>query len=313
MAIIAVAGGTGKLGRAIVEALKNTTDHSVSILTRKADDDLAKELGIPLLIADYFNVESLTHLLESNKIDTVISAVSLTTDDTSDAQLNLIEAAEHSSSTKRFVPSEFGILYTEAHGEILPLIRGKLAAAQKLRSSTSLEYTLISNGFFLDYYGMPKVKSYLQPFVFAVDVANNTAAIPGSGDVPVVFTHTFDVAKFVAALISQANWPERSIIIGDKKTLNEVVAVAEEVKGVHFNVTYDSEDMLRTFQVTELPSHPLAYAFLPKEQLQYMLAVFGRWTAAGDFDLPEEESLNRRFPEIQAQTVRMVLEHGWKA
>lgn len=109
-------------------------------------------------------------------------------------------------------------------------MKGKLAAAQKLRS-TSLEYTLVSNGFFLDYYGMPKVKSYLQPFVFAVDMANNTAAIPGSGDTPVVFTHTFDVAKFVAALVGQADWPERSIIVGDKKTWNEVVAIAEEVRG----------------------------------------------------------------------------------
>ncbi|KAL4739983.1 hypothetical protein BDV11DRAFT_169615 [Aspergillus similis] len=114
MANIAVAGGTGKLGRAIVEVLKNTTGHSVSVLTRKADDDLAEELGIPLLIADYSNVGSLTNLLESNKIDTVISAVSLIDDDTSNAQLNLIEAAERSSSTKRFIPSEFGIHYTEA-------------------------------------------------------------------------------------------------------------------------------------------------------------------------------------------------------
>jgi hypothetical protein len=35
-------------------------------------------------------------------------------DATSTAQLNLIEAAERSSSTKRFIPSEYGIRYTEA-------------------------------------------------------------------------------------------------------------------------------------------------------------------------------------------------------
>lgn len=34
MAIIAVAGGTGKLGRAIVEALK-TTNHTIYILARQ--------------------------------------------------------------------------------------------------------------------------------------------------------------------------------------------------------------------------------------------------------------------------------------
>lgn len=35
MAIVVVAGGTGKLGRAVVEALRDTTNHSVSVLTRK--------------------------------------------------------------------------------------------------------------------------------------------------------------------------------------------------------------------------------------------------------------------------------------
>jgi hypothetical protein len=109
-------------------------------------------------------------------------------------------------------------------------VKGKLAAVQKLQSTT-LEYTLVSNGFFMDYYGLPRAKSYLQPFVFALDMAHNAAAIPGSGNTPVVFTHTFDVAKFVAALISQADWPKRSVIIGDKKTWNEALSIAEETKG----------------------------------------------------------------------------------
>ncbi|PKY06268.1 NAD(P)-binding protein [Aspergillus campestris IBT 28561] len=313
MAIIAVAGGTGNVGRAIVEILRDTTNHPVYVLTRQADDDLAKELGVALLSADYSNVASLTNLLESNKIDTVISTVSIMDDTTSNAQLNLIEAAENSSSTNRFIPSEFGLRYTQEHAALFPPITGKLAAAQKLQSSPSLEYSLIATGFFLDYYGMPKVKSYLKPFVCAVDVAHNTAAIPGSGDVPVAFTHTFDVARFIAALVGAPDWPERSTIIGDKKTWNEMVAIAEEVKGVRFNVTHDSEEKLKTFQATELPSHPSMYAFMPKEQLQYILATFGRWSNAGGLDLPEDESLNRRFPEIQPRSVRDVLEEGWKA
>ncbi|OQE24241.1 hypothetical protein PENFLA_c010G03236 [Penicillium flavigenum] len=314
MAIIAVAGGTGKLGRAIVEALRDTTSHSVHILTRKTDDDQAKEIGIPLLLADYSNVESLANVLESNMIDTVVSAVSVIDDATSTAQLNLIEAAERSSSTKRFIPSEYGMRYTEAHAGPFPTIKGKLAAAVRLRSTTSLEYTLVSNGFFLDYFGMPKVKSYLNhKLVFAVDVANNVAAIPGSGDVPIVFTHTFDVAKFVASLVSVPDWPERSTVIGDKKSWNEFVAIAEEVKGVKFNITHDSEEMLGSSKITELPSHSTSYSFLPKEKLQAILSAFGRWTIAGDFDMPEEGSLNQRFPEIKPRSVRDVLEEGWKA
>jgi hypothetical protein len=64
-------------------------------------------------LADYSDVGSLTNLLERNGIDTVVSAMPLTDDDTSNSQLNLIQAADQSSSTKRFIPSEYGILYNE--------------------------------------------------------------------------------------------------------------------------------------------------------------------------------------------------------
>ncbi|KAB8207157.1 hypothetical protein BDV34DRAFT_223722 [Aspergillus parasiticus] len=215
MAILAVSGGTGKLGRAVVEAFKNKKSHSVFILARSTNDELSETLDVPIIPVDYSN-------------------------------LNLIEAAIKSKSTKRFIPSDFGIIYNEQHASVFPPIKGKLLAAEKLRSS-GLEYTLVSNGFFMDYYGLPKVKSYLQPFVFAVDMANNTAAIPGSGNVPVVFTHTFDVAQYVAALISEENWNERSIIIGDKLTWNDLVSLAEATKGTKFDVTYDGEEKLKTF------------------------------------------------------------------
>ncbi|PGH28099.1 hypothetical protein AJ80_00357 [Polytolypa hystricis UAMH7299] len=312
MAIVAVSGGSGKLGRAVVEALRDNTNHSVIILGRSANDELSKEIAVPIVTVDYSNVESLVTVLEANKIGTVISTIAITTDDANASQLNLIEAATRSSATMRFIPSEFGIIYTEAHAQVLPLVKGKLDATKKLRSS-GLEFTMVSNGFFMDYYGLPKVKSYQQPFVLAVDMAGDAAAIPGSGNTPVVFTHTFDVAKFVAALVGQEGWAERSIIIGDKKTWNEVVAIAEDVKGIKFNVTHDSEETLKTFQVTELPSHPPVYPFFPKEQLQYILATFGTWTAAGDFNLSEQDTLNNRFPEIKTVSINEVLQQGWKA
>lgn len=86
---------------------------------------------------------------------------------------------------------------------------------------------------------MPRVKTYFQnSFVLVVDMAHNAAAIPGSGDTPVVFTHTFDVARFVAALVGTAGWPERTNIIGDRKTWNEFVAIAEEVKGLFPQLIY---------------------------------------------------------------------------
>lgn len=79
---------------------------------------------------------------------------------------------------------------------------------------------------------MPKVRSYLQPTTLVLDVANDAAGIPGSGDVPVVFTHSFDVAKYTARLLSLDKWEKESYVIGDKLTWNEFRKLAEEAKGM---------------------------------------------------------------------------------
>lgn len=110
---------------------------------------------------------------------------------------------------------------------------------------TTLEYTAIINGFFMDYYIQPHIKSYLTGITLAIDIANKSAAIPGSGDAPVVFTYSFDIGKFVAALLSQSSWEKESYIIGDKVTLKEFLAIAEEARGTEFTTVYDSLDKLK--------------------------------------------------------------------
>lgn len=54
----------------------------------------------------------MTAELERHNVHTIISAIGLVSDETSQSQLNLIEAAELSSSTKRFIPSEFSFIQT---------------------------------------------------------------------------------------------------------------------------------------------------------------------------------------------------------
>ena len=60
---------------------------------------------------------------------------------------------------------------------------------------------------------------------------HHTAAIPGSGNTPVAFTHTSDIAQFVVASLDLPEWPEESWIIGDKVTWNEALRLAEAAKG----------------------------------------------------------------------------------
>lgn len=80
---------------------------------------------------------------------------------------------------------------------------------------STLEYTLFYVGYFLDFWGHPRVKTNQLPNIIAVDIEHNVAAIPGSGDVPVTFTHTRDVARFVAASLELPKWDRESYVIGD--------------------------------------------------------------------------------------------------
>ena len=125
------------------------------------------------------------------------------------------------------------------HIASFPLVAFKVAAIAELKK-TNLEYTLFSNGFFADYFGMPKVKSYLQPLVLVIDIGHKVAGIPGSGDTPVTFTTTGDVGKFVVASLGLEKWSERSSIVGDKKTFNEVLAIAEKATGMFISMSPDN-------------------------------------------------------------------------
>ena len=83
----------------------------------------------------------------------------------------------------------------------------------------------------MDYFGPPDA-SYLRLITLIVDVENAKAAIPGDGNTPVALTHSRDVAKFVAEALSLDEWPEAFFVAGEKLTMNELVSVAESVKGM---------------------------------------------------------------------------------
>jgi hypothetical protein len=194
---------------------------------------------------------------------------------------------------------------------IFPPAKNKIDTLAALEAS-SLEFTSIFNGYFIDYFAVPKVQSYLTPLVVVADLANNFAAIPGSGDVPVVFTHTWDIAKFAAAYVQKSTWEKEAYIIGGKVTWNEFIAIAEEAKGTKFTVRTDSIEKLSKGEITELPSHLAIYPFFPKAMLQGFFAAFGIFFEKGLFDLNPAHTLNEEFPEIKARTVKEIIDAAWR-
>ncbi|KAJ0329158.1 hypothetical protein COL5a_004392 [Colletotrichum fioriniae] len=96
MAIIAIAGGTGAVGKTIVEGIVAHGGHSVFVLSRT-------------------DVEGISKILQENQIDTVISAMGVVTPETNQAQINLVKASNTSSSTRRFIVSAYDMLHTREY------------------------------------------------------------------------------------------------------------------------------------------------------------------------------------------------------
>ena len=79
---------------------------------------------------------------------------------------------------------------------------------------------------------MPHCESYMLPETPFIDIAARKAAIPGSGNDLVTWTYTKDVAIYVLELVrSEDPWPTETFIVGDKVSLNEILAMAEQVRG----------------------------------------------------------------------------------
>jgi dTDP-4-dehydrorhamnose reductase len=135
MSRVAIAGGTGGLGRTITGAIIATGKHAVFVLTRGVfplplpppihtpptklipliqASTSALSTSITQLPTDYTNSTAIASILKTHNIDTIISTLHTNTEAQSQAQLVLIEAAVLSETVVRFAPSEYGIDFLEA-------------------------------------------------------------------------------------------------------------------------------------------------------------------------------------------------------
>ncbi|OPB42119.1 hypothetical protein A0O28_0032360 [Trichoderma guizhouense] len=288
---IAIAGGTGNVGRTISDALVATAKYKVILLARGASKDLSPNAP-PLINVDYGDIDAVANILEEHNVHTVISAIKVIAPEAGVSEVNLIKAAAKSSATKRLRLLQHQV---------------RLASIEQLRES-NLEWTRFYNGYFLDYYGMPYIDSHISELIsFIFDIPNKAAVIPGTGNDLVSFTYTRDVANFVVKALDLTKWEEEMFCYGDKVTLNQFLGLVEEATGSKFNVTYDSLEKLEKGEASELPANAAEYKHLPKHILQMYFSKFGQYIIAGLFDTPAEKSLNKVFPEVKTTTVEEVV------
>lgn len=250
----------------------------------------------------------MTSFLETQNIDTVVSAITMISESGSAAQLNLIAAAEKSAVTKRFIPSEFGGKVDEEVAKLDPYANFWIENAKAL-AKTKLQYTRIAVGFFMDYWGMPHIDTVMAPFKWAMDVEHGVAAIPGTGNEKLSMTYTRDLAKFIVRLLDEDEWPEQCAVVGQDVTFNQILRWVENATGRKFKVSYDTVEKLEKGEVT-----PLSDEMASQEWLMKLSVVFDLMTVKGYILVSDEKGyrLNERFPELEVLTVEKMIEQTWK-
>ncbi|RSM05067.1 hypothetical protein CEP52_006514 [Fusarium oligoseptatum] len=290
MVKVTVAGGSNGLGRVIARAIAATGKHEVSVLSRQARE-ATSENPIPALAVDYTDPENIADVLRSNGTEVVISTIGILFEDTHKSQMNLIGAAEGGYPCQ------------------LPGLEGykgnkyKIEAAKRLQS-TSMESTRFMIGFLMDYYGAPAEEPPVLPLAVVLDMENNKAAFPGTGDDKVTLTHSETIGKFVAASLDLEEWPKKSWIIGDTLTWREALGFVENARRIRFDVHFDSIDDLKASKITELPGNTPKYELVGKPFIDGMMSLWSLGFAWGWYDLTSykksEKTLNEMFPDLEA-------------
>ncbi|KAH7241272.1 hypothetical protein BKA59DRAFT_381748, partial [Fusarium tricinctum] len=130
------------------------------------------------------DVDALRAVLEEYQIETVLCALAIHIIGVGQSFLNLIQAADKTTYTKRFMTSTWAARASfSIHGFQYVESSAKL-------QDTRLEWTALNLGWLLDYYAMPRVDTYIPQTTFAVDKANKHPSVPGDGKQIMTFTYT---------------------------------------------------------------------------------------------------------------------------
>lgn len=308
MVKVAVAGGTGGIGQHIVEGIVASGKHEVIVLSRRTSHPDLDALNVRVVPVSYDDPASLASALQG--VHTIISTISGFNEASMVVpQLALLDAAVK-AGVKRFAPSEFSV---RADPESpIEIYRLKRLVARAVASS-GLEYTIFECGSFMNYLACgTRGIGHLRELRLLFDVENASAKLPGDGSTHIVYTRAEDIGRFVAASLDLEHWPECSQMRGDRLRLNEVVKLAEEVRGKKFNVTYVSEEQI----LAKINSSERSTLKHPDAQFSsFDLEKFlNQWLLECLRDNPvgfEGKNLNELCPQVQPMGVAEFLRTWW--
>ncbi|KAH9656744.1 Phenylcoumaran benzylic ether reductase 1 [Citrus sinensis] len=246
MASILSIGGTGYIGKFIVEASVKA-GHPTFVLVRESTVsgpsksqllDHFKNLGVKIVVGDVLNHESLVKAIK--QVDVVISTVghALLAD-----QVKIIAAIKEAGNVKRFFPSEFGNDVDRVHGAVEPT-KSTYDVKAKIRRAVEAEgipYTYVESYFF-DGYFLPNL---LQPGATAPP--RDKVVIFGDGNPKAVYNKEDDIGTYTIKAVDDPRTLNKNLYIqppGNIYSFNDLVSLWERKIGKTLEREYVSEEQL---------------------------------------------------------------------
>lgn len=235
-----VIAGSGNIARYLIEEFIADGKYRVAVISRN-NRPFLDALGVDVHILKEYSRESVLPILDSlPKTRVLISALS-SDDPTTYTSLHeaLLSACRDSKSCKRFIPSEF-LGNTRDYGVPRGPSRARSAFRPILTSQKDVTFTVVNLGWLADYFVQTpgSQKTYIRPFPqgWPIDLEKRTVRVIGTGDEPIGWTVTRDMAKAVVALIPHDDWPEYTWVYGELGTWNQAIQKVEKFYGIKLQV-----------------------------------------------------------------------------
>uniref|UniRef100_A0A0C4DJJ7 NmrA-like domain-containing protein n=1 Tax=Fusarium oxysporum (strain Fo5176) TaxID=660025 RepID=A0A0C4DJJ7_FUSOF len=132
---------------------------------------------------------------------------------------------------------------------------GSTTSQERELEKSSLEFTYIYPGMFMDYFGMPHVSTHLRELYIVIDPTNGVAYVPGDGEAKLAMSYAKDVVKYTALALDLEKWPRVMTTASCAMTLNQIVALTEKNLGRKLKVTYQQIPALLKHDSKTLPGN----------------------------------------------------------
>ncbi|KAL3737886.1 hypothetical protein ACJRO7_019414 [Eucalyptus globulus] len=242
---ILIIGGTGYLGKFVVEASAKSGHLTFALVRESSSSDPRKarildgfkSSGVNLVHGDLSNQESLLKAIK--QVDVVISVVGTAS---IEAQTRIIAAIKEAGNIKRFFPSEFGNDVDRA--VVVEPAKSAYAIKAKIRRIVEAEgipYTYVCNNYFAGYYLTDLCQSG------AAAPPRNKVVILGDGNAKMVFNKEEDIGTYTIKAVDDPRTLNKILYVrppANTYSMNDLVSLWERKIGKTLERTYIPGDQV---------------------------------------------------------------------